>query len=117
MARQRSWQEKYLNAKELDTELFYTVSPLTPLQEYFITWLRTYENVYETFHGGYYPILTERVIENDLFLDSYFVWLQEKKKSEADKQRNAELKAKYQKDLKGVPGNMEVTLFEPKEEK
>ena len=116
MARQRSWQEKYLNSKELNTELFYTVSPLTPMQEYFITWIRTYENVYETFHGGYYPILTERVIENDLFLDAYFMWLNNEKKSQAKKQSDLELKTKYQGDLKEVPSNMEVTLFKPKEE-
>lgn len=90
--------------------------PLTPLQEYFINWLRVYENVYETLYGGYYPILTERVVENNLFLDAYFVWLREKKKSETKKQHDMDLKSKYQKDLKGTPSNMEVTVFEPKEE-
>ena len=90
--------------------------PLTPLQEYFINWLRVYENVYETLYGGYYPILTERVVENDLFLDAYFVWLKKDKEDKVQNQRDMDLKSKYQKDLKGTPSNMEVTVFEPSEE-
>ena len=113
MARSREWQIKFTNSKELKEKLFYTVEPLTPTQEYFIDWLRTYENVYETFHGHYYPILTEEVINNDLFLDAYFTWLKNEKKLQAKKHSDLELKTKYQKDLKKPVGDMEVTVFEP----
>lgn len=115
MARSREWQIKFINSKELKVRLFLTDEPLTQLQESFIDWIRTYANVYETFSAGYYPILTEEVIETDLFLDAYFVWVKEDRKDKLTKQKDYDDRLKYQGDLKGRADEIDVTIFEPKE--
>jgi len=112
LARSREWQIKFANSKDLKTKLFFIDESLTFLQEIFVEWLRTYSNVYETFHAGYYSILTQEVIENDLFLDAYFVWIKYDRDEKLKKQKDYENKLKYTKDLKGHPDTVDVTIFE-----
>jgi len=92
--------------------MFLTDEPLTLLQETFIEWLRIYTNVYETFSAGYHQILTEEVIENNLFLDAYFVWVKHDREDKQRKQIEHENRLKYQGDLKKPVDSMEVTIFE-----
>jgi hypothetical protein len=93
-------------------KLFLTGEPLTQLQDVFIEWLRIYANVYETFSTGYHSILTEEVIENDLFLDAYFVWAKYDREEKQRKQKENEDRLKYSADLKGHADEIDVTVFE-----
>lgn len=64
------------------------------------------------FSGRYYEILTEQVINKDLFLDAFFVWLENDKEITAKKRFESEKKTSYQKDLGVHSDNLEVIEFE-----
>lgn len=93
-------------------KLFLTDEPLTQLQCIFTEWLRIYDNVYETFNSGYHSILTEDVINNDLFLDAYFVRVKYDKEEKQRKEKENADRLKYQHDLKKPVDDMDVTIFE-----
>ena len=93
-------------------KLFLTDEPLTQLQETFIEWLRVYSNVYDTFSAGYHSILTEEVIDTDLFLDAYFVWTKHDREEKQRKQKDYGDRIKYQGDLRKPVDEMDVTIFE-----
>lgn len=95
--------------------MFLTDEPLTSLQETFIDWLRVYANVYETFSTGYHSILTEDVINTDLFLDAYFVWVKHDRDERQQKEKENADRLKYQGDLRKPADEIDVTIFEKKD--
>lgn len=112
MARQGNWQEKFENFKKFSIKLFFN-EPLSPSQELFLYWLKTYYQVFEEKNGRDFDILTDRVIENHIFVDAYFAFAQERHEKKLHKNKDKDKLSQIEKDLKHpVKGNAMTIEYE-----
>lgn len=109
LAKSEYWQLIYSSAKELGNNLFENKENFSPLQIYFVHWLRFYSNMLEALASGLSPYLDMEVIEDDIRMDSYLV-LQRKEREERQKQSlKDEIRGKMKGDRRA--DNVEETVF------
>ena len=111
MARQRDWQERFENFKELSIKLFFN-EPFSPSQEIFLYWLKVYDHVFEEKSGRDFDILTDKVINNYIFTDAYFAFAAERHRQDLYKNRDKDKLATMEKDLKQPLQGMNAMTIE-----
>lgn len=110
MARKRGWQEKFENFKEFAIKLFFN-EPLSPSQELFLHWLKAYNQIFEEKSGQDFDILTDKVIDDHIFVDAYFVFAYERHKEELLKSKKKDVKSRIEKDLgHSIKGSNAITI-------
>jgi len=86
LARSLKWQSLYSRAKELNIQLFDNIKDFSDLQVMFLQYLEFYHNLYVDLYLNE-PMISEEVIENDLWADSYISW-KKKNRDKTDKDNN-----------------------------
>jgi len=99
VARRRDWQEKFENFKEFAIRLFFN-EPLSPSQELLLYWLKIYSQIFEEKNGRDFDILTDKVIEDHIFVDAYFAFAADRHKQELLKNTKQDVVSRIEKDLK-----------------
>ena len=78
LARSSEWQALYARAKDLNISLFKNRTDFSKLQIIFMQFLEMYHNLYVDLYLKEEGI-SEEVIENDLWADSYLLWKRKKR--------------------------------------
>jgi len=84
-----------------------------PSQELLLYWLKLYYNIFESKNNKDFDILTDRVINDFMFVDAYLAFIEERHKQELLKSKKQDTKSQMERDLKHpIAGNAMVIEYE-----
>ena len=92
LAKLPRFQNLFIASKEIGIQLFTNKIDLSKLQEIYLNYLYMYDSIFKDI--AYYNI-SKKIIDNEIYEDSYILWKRENKKEKIDNN----------KDLHLVPGN------------